>query len=174
MRVSSDCCIVVLSVCSTVIILEQQYAHEEIIVSPWPKFALIKACFKEKSRDTESSFSFCLQLMSWHEDSISISPQLSLDLYYTEDEIYELSYAREPKNCKAPVSDGNRHPKFIHLPVVFALLWSVRWEDKKQCHATASGRFMLPGTKGKHLTIERNLCKNQNIGAKNRSDLKIQ
>uniref|UniRef100_A0A3B4YET4 RAS guanyl-releasing protein 1 n=1 Tax=Seriola lalandi dorsalis TaxID=1841481 RepID=A0A3B4YET4_SERLL len=27
---------------------------------------------------------------------------LSLDLYYTEDEIYELSYAREPKNCKAP------------------------------------------------------------------------
>uniref|UniRef100_A0A3Q2Y4F5 RAS guanyl releasing protein 1 n=1 Tax=Hippocampus comes TaxID=109280 RepID=A0A3Q2Y4F5_HIPCM len=25
---------------------------------------------------------------------------LSLDLYYTEDEIYELSYAREPKNCK--------------------------------------------------------------------------
>lgn len=34
--------------------------------------------------------------------------QLSLDLYYTEDEIYELSYAREPKNCKAPVSDANR------------------------------------------------------------------
>uniref|UniRef100_A0AAX7UDZ3 RAS guanyl releasing protein 1 n=1 Tax=Astatotilapia calliptera TaxID=8154 RepID=A0AAX7UDZ3_ASTCA len=27
---------------------------------------------------------------------------LSLDLYYSEDEIYELSYAREPKNCKAP------------------------------------------------------------------------
>ncbi|XP_034381069.1 RAS guanyl-releasing protein 1-like isoform X2 [Cyclopterus lumpus] len=27
---------------------------------------------------------------------------LSLDLYYTEDEIYELSYTREPKNCKAP------------------------------------------------------------------------
>uniref|UniRef100_A0A665W2W5 RAS guanyl-releasing protein 1 n=1 Tax=Echeneis naucrates TaxID=173247 RepID=A0A665W2W5_ECHNA len=27
---------------------------------------------------------------------------LSLDLYYTEDDIYELSYAREPKNCKAP------------------------------------------------------------------------
>ncbi|KAM4625108.1 RAS guanyl-releasing protein 1-like isoform 2-T2 [Polymixia lowei] len=27
---------------------------------------------------------------------------LSLDLYYTEDEIYELSYAREPKNSKAP------------------------------------------------------------------------
>ncbi|KAL6105871.1 rasgrp1 [Pungitius sinensis] len=26
---------------------------------------------------------------------------LSLDLYYTEDEIYELSYTREPKNCKA-------------------------------------------------------------------------
>lgn len=32
-------------------------------------------------------------------------PKLSLDLYYTEDEIYELSYTREPKNCKAPVSD---------------------------------------------------------------------
>ncbi|KAF4017288.1 hypothetical protein G4228_008729 [Cervus hanglu yarkandensis] len=27
---------------------------------------------------------------------------LSLDLYYTEDEIYELSYAREPRNHKAP------------------------------------------------------------------------
>uniref|UniRef100_A0A674AYS4 RAS guanyl-releasing protein 1 n=1 Tax=Salmo trutta TaxID=8032 RepID=A0A674AYS4_SALTR len=27
---------------------------------------------------------------------------LSLDLYYTEDEIYELSYTREPKNNKAP------------------------------------------------------------------------
>uniref|UniRef100_A0A8C8D4Q8 RAS guanyl-releasing protein 1 n=1 Tax=Oncorhynchus tshawytscha TaxID=74940 RepID=A0A8C8D4Q8_ONCTS len=27
---------------------------------------------------------------------------LSLDLYYTEDEIYELSYTREPKNSKAP------------------------------------------------------------------------
>lgn len=32
--------------------------------------------------------------------------KLSLDLYYTEDEIYELSYTREPKNCKAPVSYG--------------------------------------------------------------------
>lgn len=30
--------------------------------------------------------------------------QLSLDLYYTEDEIYELSYAREPRNHRAPVS----------------------------------------------------------------------
>ncbi|OWK09705.1 RASGRP1 [Cervus elaphus hippelaphus] len=28
--------------------------------------------------------------------------ELSLDLYYTEDEIYELSYAREPRNHKAP------------------------------------------------------------------------
>uniref|UniRef100_A0A4W5QJQ3 RAS guanyl-releasing protein 1 n=1 Tax=Hucho hucho TaxID=62062 RepID=A0A4W5QJQ3_9TELE len=27
---------------------------------------------------------------------------LSLDLYYTDDEIYELSYTREPKNSKAP------------------------------------------------------------------------
>lgn len=30
--------------------------------------------------------------------------QLSLDLYYTEDEIYELSYAKEPKNPKIQVS----------------------------------------------------------------------
>lgn len=29
--------------------------------------------------------------------------QLSLDLYYTEDEIYELSYAKEPKNPKIQV-----------------------------------------------------------------------
>lgn len=30
-------------------------------------------------------------------------PQLSLDLCYTEDEIYELSYAKEPKNPKIQV-----------------------------------------------------------------------
>ncbi|XP_061598892.1 RAS guanyl-releasing protein 1-like isoform X1 [Cololabis saira] len=35
---------------------------------------------------------------------------LSLDLYYTEDEIYELSYAREPKNSKAPPSTPSRPP----------------------------------------------------------------
>ncbi|CAN9502214.1 unnamed protein product [Ophioblennius macclurei] len=35
---------------------------------------------------------------------------LSLDLYYTEDEIYELSYAREPKNCKAPPATPSRPP----------------------------------------------------------------
>lgn len=29
--------------------------------------------------------------------------QLSLDLYYTEDEIYELSYTKEPKNSKIQV-----------------------------------------------------------------------
>ncbi|XP_056282106.1 RAS guanyl-releasing protein 1-like isoform X2 [Pseudoliparis swirei] len=33
---------------------------------------------------------------------------LSLDLYYTEDEIYELSYTREPKNCKAPPATPSR------------------------------------------------------------------
>lgn len=32
--------------------------------------------------------------------------QLSLDLYYTEDEIYELSYTKEPKNPKIQVSRG--------------------------------------------------------------------
>lgn len=36
------------------------------------------------------------------------SLKLSLDLYYTEDEIYELSYTREPKNCKAHVSYKSR------------------------------------------------------------------
>ncbi|XP_030575029.1 RAS guanyl-releasing protein 1 isoform X2 [Archocentrus centrarchus] len=38
---------------------------------------------------------------------------LSLDLYYTEDEIYELSYAREPKNCKAPPATPSRPPVFV-------------------------------------------------------------
>ncbi|XP_054469389.1 RAS guanyl-releasing protein 1-like [Anoplopoma fimbria] len=33
---------------------------------------------------------------------------LSLDLYYTEDEIYELSYTREPRNCKAPPATPSR------------------------------------------------------------------
>lgn len=41
-----------------------------------------------------------------HHDFISYSfnVQLSLDLYYTEDEIYELSYTKEPKNPKIQVS----------------------------------------------------------------------
>lgn len=34
--------------------------------------------------------------------------QLSLDLYYTEDEIYELSYTKEPKNPKIQVSRATR------------------------------------------------------------------
>lgn len=38
---------------------------------------------------------------------------LSLDLYYTEDEIYELSYTREPKNCKAPPATPSRPPVFV-------------------------------------------------------------
>uniref|UniRef100_A0AAY5E931 RAS guanyl-releasing protein 1 n=1 Tax=Electrophorus electricus TaxID=8005 RepID=A0AAY5E931_ELEEL len=35
---------------------------------------------------------------------------LSLDLYYTEDEIYELSYAREPRNHRAPPATPYRPP----------------------------------------------------------------
>ncbi|XP_040916445.1 RAS guanyl-releasing protein 1-like isoform X1 [Toxotes jaculatrix] len=38
---------------------------------------------------------------------------LSLDLYYSEDEIYELSYAREPKNCKAPPATPSRPPVVV-------------------------------------------------------------
>ncbi|KAJ8399054.1 hypothetical protein AAFF_G00414330 [Aldrovandia affinis] len=38
---------------------------------------------------------------------------LSLDLYYTEDDIYELSYAREPKNCKAPPATPLRPPVVV-------------------------------------------------------------
>ncbi|KAM3871440.1 RAS guanyl-releasing protein 1-like [Diretmus argenteus] len=38
---------------------------------------------------------------------------LSLDLYYTEDEIYELSYAREPKNCKALPATPSRPPVVV-------------------------------------------------------------
>ncbi|XP_067098918.1 RAS guanyl-releasing protein 1-like [Osmerus mordax] len=38
---------------------------------------------------------------------------LSLDLYYTEDEIYELSYARESRNCKAPPATPSRPPVVV-------------------------------------------------------------
>nr|XP_006632562.2 PREDICTED: RAS guanyl-releasing protein 1 isoform X2 [Lepisosteus oculatus] len=38
---------------------------------------------------------------------------LSLDLYYTEDEIYELSYAREPRNSKAPPATPSRPPVVV-------------------------------------------------------------
>uniref|UniRef100_A0A3P8UDL1 RAS guanyl releasing protein 1 n=1 Tax=Cynoglossus semilaevis TaxID=244447 RepID=A0A3P8UDL1_CYNSE len=38
---------------------------------------------------------------------------LSLDLYYTEDELYELSYTREPKNCKAPPATPSRPPVVV-------------------------------------------------------------
>ncbi|KAL2098600.1 hypothetical protein ACEWY4_005080 [Coilia grayii] len=38
---------------------------------------------------------------------------LSLDLYYTEDDIYELSYVREPKNCKAPPATPSRPPVVV-------------------------------------------------------------
>lgn len=63
-------------------------------------------CLKEKRlRQTEMFFvrlpcaDTCFLYVS-----LSRCQKLSLDLYYTEDEIYELSYTREPKNCKAPVS----------------------------------------------------------------------
>ncbi|TSO67475.1 RAS guanyl-releasing protein 1 [Bagarius yarrelli] len=38
---------------------------------------------------------------------------LSLDLYYTEDEIYELSYTREPRNLKAPPVTPYRPPVVV-------------------------------------------------------------
>uniref|UniRef100_A0A8C7W5S4 RAS guanyl-releasing protein 1 n=1 Tax=Oncorhynchus mykiss TaxID=8022 RepID=A0A8C7W5S4_ONCMY len=38
---------------------------------------------------------------------------LSLDLYYTDDEIYELSYTREPKNSKAPPATPSRPPVVV-------------------------------------------------------------
>ncbi|XP_060734886.1 RAS guanyl-releasing protein 1-like [Tachysurus vachellii] len=38
---------------------------------------------------------------------------LSLDLYYTEDEIYELSYAREPRNHRAPPVTPYRPPVVV-------------------------------------------------------------
>ncbi|XP_066550125.1 RAS guanyl-releasing protein 1 isoform X1 [Amia ocellicauda] len=38
---------------------------------------------------------------------------LSLDLYYTEDDIYELSYAREPRNSKAPPATPSRPPVVV-------------------------------------------------------------
>ncbi|KAF3830380.1 hypothetical protein GH733_004199 [Mirounga leonina] len=39
--------------------------------------------------------------------------ELSLDLYYTEDEIYELSYAREPRNHKAPPLTPSKPPVVV-------------------------------------------------------------
>ncbi|XP_042131871.2 RAS guanyl-releasing protein 1 [Peromyscus maniculatus bairdii] len=38
---------------------------------------------------------------------------LSLDLYYTEDEIYELSYAREPRNHRAPPLTPSKPPVVV-------------------------------------------------------------
>ncbi|XP_061751073.1 RAS guanyl-releasing protein 1-like isoform X1 [Nerophis ophidion] len=38
---------------------------------------------------------------------------LSLDLYYTEDEIYELSYAREPRHCKTTPATPSRPPVVV-------------------------------------------------------------
>ncbi|XP_030631899.1 RAS guanyl-releasing protein 1-like [Chanos chanos] len=38
---------------------------------------------------------------------------LSLDLYYTEDEIYELSYNREPRNHRAPPATPSRPPVVV-------------------------------------------------------------
>uniref|UniRef100_A0A4W3HZV6 RAS guanyl-releasing protein 1 n=1 Tax=Callorhinchus milii TaxID=7868 RepID=A0A4W3HZV6_CALMI len=38
---------------------------------------------------------------------------LSLDLYYSEDEIYELSYAREPRNNKVPPATPSKPPVVV-------------------------------------------------------------
>lgn len=45
--------------------------------------------------------------------------QLSLDLYYTEDEIYELSYTKEPKNPKIQVSLTQGSLKFTVVTAWF-------------------------------------------------------
>lgn len=45
--------------------------------------------------------------------------QLSLDLYYTEDEIYELSYTKEPKNPKIQVSLTQNSLKFTAVTAWF-------------------------------------------------------
>ncbi|XP_063049410.1 RAS guanyl-releasing protein 1-like [Engraulis encrasicolus] len=39
--------------------------------------------------------------------------KLSLDLYYTEDDIYELSYVREPRNCRIPPATPLRPPVVV-------------------------------------------------------------
>uniref|UniRef100_A0A3B3X4Z8 RAS guanyl releasing protein 1 n=1 Tax=Poecilia mexicana TaxID=48701 RepID=A0A3B3X4Z8_9TELE len=65
---------------------------------------------------------------------------LSLDLYYTEDEIYELSYAREPKNCKAPSVFKNydldqngfiSHDDFEKIAASFPFSFCVMDKEKK-------------------------------------------
>lgn len=62
MRVCSDFCIVVLSVCGALIVLERQNAHEEIIVTLWPHVALIKTCFKAKHLDIQRALSLSVYL----------------------------------------------------------------------------------------------------------------
>lgn len=73
----------------------------------------ISAC---ASRRNDWEMFFCSLPVCWRVFSLSFSQKLSLDLYYTEDEIYELSYTREPKNCKAPVSHQRRLLKWPFAP----------------------------------------------------------
>lgn len=70
----------------------------------------VSACaWRRNGRDRQKCFSFASCLLTCvFSMSLSLFQKLSLDLYYTEDEIYELSYTREPKNCKAAVSHQHR------------------------------------------------------------------
>lgn len=60
-------------------------------------------CSQYDSKDTtfwKDVFHNDLTMILFH---VLLILQLSLDLYYTEDEIYELSYTKEPKNPKIQV-----------------------------------------------------------------------
>jgi hypothetical protein len=49
--------------------------------------------------------------------------QLSLDLSYTDDEIYELSLAREPRNSSSVSSNKLRSTCIENTPILGCVVW---------------------------------------------------
>lgn len=59
---------------------------------------------RHRNRESVLTIQIKKRFQEEHLKLCSLMLQLSLDLYYTEDEIYELSYTKEPKNPKIQVS----------------------------------------------------------------------
>ncbi|XP_035745718.1 RAS guanyl-releasing protein 1 isoform X4 [Egretta garzetta] len=86
---------------------------------------IVNSCVKENPT-MERSIALCNGISQWVQLMVLSRPtpqlraevfikfihvaQLSLDLYYTEDEIYELSYAREPRSHRAAPLTPSRPP----------------------------------------------------------------
>jgi len=66
--------------------------------------------------------------------------QLSLDLHYTEDEIYELSLAREPRNSLSSVLDTVLNLCRLQgcLRLFLFIVWKIIWGKKNK------GNIVLP------------------------------